>query len=69
MTALPVDARQTRPSMLAVGTTIWLASELMFFAGLFATYFTLRANDPAWPGAHVHLSTARDAASKSPNGT
>ena len=47
--------------MLAVGTTIWLASELMFFAGLFATYFTLRANDPAWPGAHVHLSTARDA--------
>jgi len=56
------SARQGRPSMLAVGTTVWLASELMFFAGLFATYFTLRANDPAWPGPHVALSTGRDAA-------
>ena len=46
--------------MLAVGTTIWLASELMFFAGLFATYFTLRANDPTWPASHERLSTARD---------
>jgi len=31
-----------RPDMLAVGTIIWLASELMFFAALFAAYFSLR---------------------------
>ena len=31
-----------RPDMLAVGTVIWLASELMFFAALFAAYFNLR---------------------------
>ena len=31
---------------LAVGVVVWLASELMFFAGLFAAYFALRsAND------------------------
>ncbi|WP_141013851.1 aa3-type cytochrome oxidase subunit III [Nocardioides sambongensis] len=32
-----------RPSMVAVGTIIWLSSELMFFAALFASYFTIRA--------------------------
>jgi cytochrome c oxidase subunit 3 len=47
--------------MLAVGTTVWLASELMFFAGLFASYFTIRAADPNWPGPDVRLSTLRDA--------
>ena len=28
--------------MVAVGTIVWLASELMFFAALFAAYFTIR---------------------------
>ena len=32
--------------MAAVGTIVWLSSELMFFAGLFAIYFTLRAVRP-----------------------
>lgn len=32
-----------RPNMVSVGTVVWLASELMFFAGLFAMYFTLRS--------------------------
>ena len=36
----------TRPNMVAVGTMIWLGSELMFFAGLFAMYFTIRAVTP-----------------------
>ena len=31
-----------RPDPVAVGTIIWLASELMFFAALFAAYFTIR---------------------------
>jgi cytochrome c oxidase subunit 3 len=38
-----------RPSLLTVGTIVWLASELMFFSGLFAAYFTLRANVAVWP--------------------
>ena len=33
----------TRPNAVAVGTIVWLASELMFFAALFAMYFTTRA--------------------------
>lgn len=32
--------------MASVGTIVWLSSELMFFAGLFAIYFTLRAVRP-----------------------
>ena len=32
-----------RPSMVSVGTIIFLASDLMFFAALFASYFTIRA--------------------------
>ena len=32
--------------MAAVGTIVWLSSELMFFAGLFAMYFTLRSVVP-----------------------
>ena len=33
----------TRPNLVAVGTIVWLSSELMFFAALFAMYFTTRA--------------------------
>jgi cytochrome c oxidase subunit 3 len=32
--------------MVSVGTIVWLASELMFFAALFAAYFTLRSVIP-----------------------
>ena len=38
-----VNARPNRPNIVAVGTIVWLASELMFFAALFAMYFTTRA--------------------------
>ena len=31
--------------MVAVGTIVWLSSELMFFAALFAMYFSIRAAD------------------------
>jgi cytochrome c oxidase subunit 3 len=42
----------TRPNLVSVGTIVWLSSELMFFAGLFAMYFTVRANNlDVWPGA------------------
>ncbi len=40
----------TRPNLVSVGTIIWLSSELMFFAGLFAMYFTMRSVHSAdWP--------------------
>ncbi len=32
--------------MVSVGTIVWLASELMFFAGLFAMYFQIRSLSP-----------------------
>jgi cytochrome c oxidase subunit 3 len=46
----------TRPNMVSVGTIVWLASELMFFAGLFAMYFTARARATgAWPPEPTEL--------------
>jgi cytochrome c oxidase subunit III len=35
----------TRPNMVSVGTIVWLSSELMFFAALFAMFFAIRAAD------------------------
>ena len=32
--------------MVSVGTIVWLGSELMFFAGLFAMYFQIRSLSP-----------------------
>jgi cytochrome c oxidase subunit 3 len=43
----PLHAPVNRPNMTSVGTIVWLASELMFFAGLFAMYFTIRSVVPA----------------------
>ena len=53
-----------RTSPLAVGTIVWLASEVMFFAGLFGAYFALRAAAPGgeWPPPDVHLETGWAAA-------
>ncbi|GAB3623454.1 heme-copper oxidase subunit III [Mariniluteicoccus endophyticus] len=42
-----------RPDMVAVGTIIWLASELMFFAALFAAYFTIRSATNATTGGQL----------------
>jgi cytochrome c oxidase subunit III len=47
-----------RPNLVSVGTIIWLSSELMFFAALFAMYFTVRSVTKGaggvWPGAHLN---------------
>jgi cytochrome c oxidase subunit III len=44
---------------VAVGTVVWLSSELMFFAALFAMYFTIRSVNKGqglpWPGAHLNI--------------
>jgi cytochrome c oxidase subunit III len=53
--------RARPPSMLTVGTVVWLASELMFFGGLFAAYFTLRAEASTWPPRAVTLETTTSA--------
>jgi cytochrome c oxidase subunit 3 len=49
--------------MVSVGTIVWLSSELMFFAALFAAYFTIRSvtTAAAAPGAETlwQLSTER----------
>ena len=43
--------------MVSVGTIVWLASELMFFAALFACYFTIRAVVPElWAQETPHLN-------------
>jgi cytochrome c oxidase subunit 3 len=41
--AVVTPPKVNRPNVVAVGTIVWLASELMFFAALFAMYFTTRA--------------------------
>src|ERR1700730_17309427 len=50
----------SRPNLVSVGTIIWLSSELMFFAALFAMYFTIRSVDKGaglpWPGAHLNIA-------------
>jgi cytochrome c oxidase subunit 3 len=49
-TAIPASrlhGQHDRPSMVSVGTIVWLASELMFFAALFACYFTIRSVNSA----------------------
>ncbi len=50
-----------RPLLLGVGVVVWLSSELMFFAGLFAAYFTLRASNRTWPPPGSDLATGRTA--------
>jgi cytochrome c oxidase subunit 3 len=58
-TSSPHGSSSARVSPLAVGVVVWLASELMFFGGLFAAYFTLRSSNKIWPPADVDLDTAR----------
>ena len=43
--------------MVSVGTIVWLSSVLMFFAGLFAMYFTARAHaQGVWPPPPTELN-------------
>lgn len=59
--ATPQDrvAALNRPNIVSVGTIAFLAQELMFFAGLFAMYFTSRANGLTsgdWGSQTAHLN-------------
>jgi cytochrome c oxidase subunit III len=58
VTAAPAIQRSqihslTRPNMVSVGVIIWLSSELMFFAALFAMYFSIRAAAPGLWAEHT----------------
>jgi cytochrome c oxidase subunit III len=48
-----------RPNLVSVGTIVWLSSELMFFAALFAMYFTIRSvslgQGLPWPEAELNV--------------
>src|SRR5262245_7555895 len=57
-TALPASrehGHHDRPSMVSVGTIVWLSSELMFFAALFAAYFTIRSVTTSAAGSNATL--------------
>ncbi len=53
------DDFATSASPLGIGVIVWLASEVMFFAGLFAAYFVLRSENDPWPPAGVDLDIPR----------
>lgn len=56
MSSAPVSMHKiNRPNMVAVGTIVWLSSELMFFAALFAMYFTTRGVQ----GPNIWLESTR----------
>ncbi|QSB16202.1 heme-copper oxidase subunit III [Natronosporangium hydrolyticum] len=62
MTAAPALSQSqvhslNRPNITSVGVIVWLASELMFFAGLFAMFFSIRAAAPElWAANHPNLN-------------
>lgn len=55
-------AEVRRPNLVSVGTIVWLSSELMFFAALFAMYFTIRSVQTGsglpWPDADLDVPYA-----------
>ncbi|HEX2705077.1 MAG TPA: hypothetical protein VHM65_04905, partial [Candidatus Lustribacter sp.] len=61
--AVPGHGPVTRPNMASVGTIVWLSSELMFFAGLFAMYFQIRSlSAPLWAESTAKLNITYAAA-------
>jgi cytochrome c oxidase subunit 3 len=60
---VPAHGSLTRPNMVSVGTIVWLSSELMFFAALFAMYYTIRSVQGAdhWPPEHIKLAVGYSA--------
>ncbi|MDR2986847.1 MAG: heme-copper oxidase subunit III [Nocardiopsaceae bacterium] len=61
-TAVVPRTPASRPNLVSVGTIVWLSSELMFFAALFAMYFTIKSVDTGlhqkWPQADLNYPLA-----------
>ena len=51
----PIASTQTGIPNGKLGLWIFLASEVMFFTGLFGAYVVLRMSHTAWPGSEGHL--------------
>ncbi len=49
--AVPAPGRPGGISSSLLGMVLFIASEVMFFGGLFGAYFTIRAGAPEWPPA------------------
>jgi cytochrome c oxidase subunit 3 len=62
VTTTDLDVAEGRPegmSMPLLGMVLFIASEVMFFGGLFAAYFNIRADATQWPPAgleHLHAN-------------
>jgi cytochrome c oxidase subunit 3 len=57
---LDTSGRPEGMSMPLLGMVLFIASEVMFFGGLFAMYFNIRADATEWPPAgleHLHATT------------
>jgi cytochrome c oxidase subunit 3 len=54
-TSMSVQGKRSGASPVRFGTILFLASELLFFGGLFAAYFALRAQTSPWPPEGVEL--------------
>ncbi len=57
----PARSVHKRPPLLAVGVMIFLGSDFMFFSGLFAAYFSIKAHAPVWPPVGTKLDTIQAA--------
>ena len=55
MEAARTHVPANRPDTTAVGTIVWLSSELMFFAALFAMYFFIRGETPEVWAEHTQV--------------
>ena len=56
---LAVDAHDTQGGISnpVLGMLLFITSEVMFFGGLFAAYFNVRANAPQWPPLNPETSS------------
>jgi cytochrome c oxidase subunit 3 len=57
----PATSSKASTPPLLFGTIVFLASELLFFGGLFAAYFTLRSSTAIWPPAGDEISATEPA--------
>jgi cytochrome c oxidase subunit 3 len=61
-TSIVSEHADGRTSPVRFGTIVFLASETLLFGGLFAAYFTLRAQTSPWPPEGVDLDVTLAAA-------
>ena len=63
--AQPTEGTQPASTTAVFGMLVFLASDLMLFAGFFAAYFMLRGQSEVWPPTGVDLAVAPAAAGAS----